>query len=294
VLKNDPDNAPSPTTSSAWHSTNWPTPTARKRSGAMRFALRPDIVEAHRALAGVAIHRGDPGALAQEADQIIALQPAAPDGYLLRGSRRDRSQTVRHRRRVPSQVDCKRKLPNNPAAYVQLGNLQMAQSQYAEAQKFYQQALDQDPNSTEALGGVLNVDLIQKQPDRAIAGARAQLAKFPKNAGFHIMLGQLLLEQAKDLPDRRSRSSNKPSTWTRNNSEAMVKLGVVQNLRGASDQALQTFPMARKSIPTKSVSTCWPVASTRASRIGIMPSSSTRKRLKFSPTIRWPRTTWPT
>ncbi len=47
--------------------------------------LRNGIVEAHRALAGVAIHRGDAAGLAQEADQIIALQPEAPDGYLLRG-----------------------------------------------------------------------------------------------------------------------------------------------------------------------------------------------------------------
>ena len=51
----------------------------------------------------------------------------------------------------------------------------------------------------DALGGVLNVDLVQKQPDKAIATARTELAKYPKNAGFHIMLGQLLLEQKKDL-----------------------------------------------------------------------------------------------
>ena len=73
------------------------------------------------------------------------------------------------------------------------------QNQSAEAQKAYQQALDQDPNSTDALGGVLNVDLAQKQPDRAIATAKTQLAKYPKNAGFHIILGELLMEQKKDF-----------------------------------------------------------------------------------------------
>ncbi len=46
--------------------------------------LQPDIVEAHRALAGSAIHDNDVSALGQEANQIIALVPAAPDGYLLR------------------------------------------------------------------------------------------------------------------------------------------------------------------------------------------------------------------
>ena len=72
---------------------------------------------------------------------------------------------------------------------MQLGNLRVAQNQLAEAQKAYQQALDQDPNSTDALGGVLNVDLMQKQPDRAIATAKITIGKYPKNAGFHIMLG---------------------------------------------------------------------------------------------------------
>ncbi|MGB9265045.1 MAG: tetratricopeptide repeat protein [Terriglobales bacterium] len=200
--------------------------------------LRPDIIEAHRALAGVAIRHGDPGALAQEADQIIALQPAAPDGYLLRGiaeiNRKEYATADEYLHRSLQ------KEPNNPAAYIQLGNLQMVQSKFAEAQKFYQQALDQDPNSTEALGGVLNVFLIQKQPDRAIAGARAQLAKFPKNTGFHVMHGQLLLEQAKDLPGA-EQEFKQAIDLDKKNSEAMVQLGVVQNLRGASDQALQTY-----------------------------------------------------
>src|SRR5208337_4181623 len=130
--------------------------------------------------------------------------------------------------------------PNNPGAYVQLGNLRMAQNQYAEAQKAYQQALDQDPNSTDALGGVLNVDLVQKQPDRAIAMAKTQLSRYPKNAAFYIMLGQLLMEQKKDLAGA-EQEFKQASDLDKKNSEAMVKLGLVQNARGATDQALQTY-----------------------------------------------------
>src|SRR5208337_2486304 len=154
-------------------------------------------VEAHRALAGVAIQRSDAGGLAQEADQIIALQPAAPDGYLLRGvAEIDRKQFALADEYLHRSLE---KEPNNPGAYVQLGNLRMAQNQFAEAQKAYQQGLDQDPNSTDALGGVLNVDVTQKQPDRAIATVKAQLSRYPRNIGFHIMLGQLLMEQKNDL-----------------------------------------------------------------------------------------------
>jgi tetratricopeptide (TPR) repeat protein len=135
---------------------------------------------------------------------------------------------------------CLEKAPNNPAAYVQLGNLRMAQNNFAEAQKAYQQALDQDPSSTDALGGVLNVELIQKQPDKAIATVKTQLAKYPKNAEFHIMLGQLLLDQTKDLAAGEA-EFKQAADLDKKNAEAMVKLGVVQNERGAIDQALQTY-----------------------------------------------------
>jgi tetratricopeptide (TPR) repeat protein len=199
--------------------------------------LRNDIVEAHRALAGVAIHRSDAGALAQEADQIIALQPAAPDGYLLRAvAEIDRKQFSTADEYIKRSLE---KEPNNPAAYVQLGNLRMAQSQYAEAQKAYQQALDQDPNSTDALGGVLNVDQVQKQPDRALARLKTQLSRYPQNVGFHIMLG-VLMEQSKDLAGA-EQEFKQASDLDKKNSEALVKLGVVQNERGNTEQALQTY-----------------------------------------------------
>jgi len=237
VLKNDPDNAVAHYQQGLAFDQLGNTNRAEAEwRDAVR--LRPDIVEAHRALAGVAIHRSDPGGLAQEADQIIALQPAAPDGYLLRAvADIDRKQFSTADEFIKRSLE---KEPSNPAAYVQLGNLRMAQSQYAEAQKAYQQALDQDPNSTDALGGVLNVDLVQKQPDRAIATANTQLARYPKNVGFHIMLGQLLMAQKKDLAGA-EQEFKRASELDKKNSEALVKFGLVQNLRGATDQALQTY-----------------------------------------------------
>ena len=245
VLKNDPDNAVAHYQQGlAFDQLGNSSRAEAEWRNAVR--LRPEIVEAHRALAGVAIQRSDAGGLAQEADQIIALQPAAPDGYLLRGvAEIDRKQFALADEYLHRSLE---KEPNNPGAYVQLGNLRMAQSQYAEAQKAYQQGLDQDPNSTDALGGVLNVDLVQKQPDRAIATAKTQLARYPKNAGFHIMLGVLLMEQNKDLAGA-EQEFKQASDLDKKNSEALVKLGLVQNARGNTDQALQTYLDGAKTNP---------------------------------------------
>jgi tetratricopeptide (TPR) repeat protein len=236
VLKNDPDNAV------AHHQEGLAFDQLGKTNQAEAewreaVRIRPDLVDAHRALAGVAIHRNDPGGLAQEADQIIAFQPGAPDGYLLRAvAEIDRKQYSTADDYIHRSLE---KEPNNPAAYVQLGNLRMAQNQHAEAQKAYQQALDQDPTSTNALGGLLNVDQAQKQPDRAIARLKTQLSKYPQNVGFHIMLGALL-EERKDLAGA-EQEFKQASDLDKKNSEALARLGMVRNERGATDQALQTY-----------------------------------------------------
>jgi tetratricopeptide (TPR) repeat protein len=244
VLKNDPDNAVAHYQQGLAFDQLGNTNRAEAEwRDAVR--LRPDIVEPHRALAGVAIHRNDPGGLAQEADQIIALQPAAPDGYLLRAvAEIDRKQYSTADEYIHRSLE---KEPNNPAAYVQLGNLRMAQNKYAEAQKAYQQGLDQDPNFTDAMGGLLNVDQAQKQPDRAIARLKTQLSRYPQNVGFHIMLGALL-EERKDLAGA-EQEYKQASALDKKNSEALVKLGAVQSERGATDQALQTYLDGSKANP---------------------------------------------
>lgn len=245
VLKNDPDNAVAHyQLGLAFDEIGNASRAESEWRDAVR--LRPDIVEAHRALAGSAIHRNDPSALAQEADQIIALQPSAPDGYLLRGvAEIDRRQYAAAEEYLKRSIE---KEPDNPAAYVQLGNLRMAENQPAEAQKAYQQALDQDPNSADALGGVLNVDLTQKQPDKAMATIKAEVARYPNNSGFHVMLGDLLKEQAKDVAGAEA-EYRRAAELNKNNIGALVKLGMVQSQRGASDTALQTYLDAARNNP---------------------------------------------
>ena len=62
------------------------------------------------------------------------------------------------------------------------------------------------------------------------------------------MLGQLLMEQKKDLPGAEA-EFKQASDLDKKSSEALVKLGVVQNPRGAADDALQTFAEGSKTNP---------------------------------------------
>jgi Flp pilus assembly protein TadD len=54
------------------------------------------------------------------------------------------------------------------------------------------------------------------------------------------MLGQLLVEQKKDLAGAEA-EFKQASELDKKNGEALVKLGMVQSARGATDQALQTY-----------------------------------------------------
>ena len=208
--------------------------------------LQPELLDPHRALAGVAIRQNDWSVLGQEADQIIALQPADPQGYWLR------AMADIGRKQYPSADEyIKRSLEkdaNNPSAYLQLGDLRMAQNQWAEAQKAYQQALDQDPNSIDALDGVIKVEVMQKQPDKAMATLKAQLARYPNNSGFHAMLGALLKEQKKDMPGAEA-EFQKAVELNKNNVPAYLNLALVQVQRGAIDTALQTYLDAARDNP---------------------------------------------
>jgi Flp pilus assembly protein TadD len=89
---------------------------------------------------------------------------------------------------------------------------------------------------------------MQKQPDRAIATAKVQISRNPKNAGFHIMLGQLLIDQKKDLAGAEA-EFKQALDLDKKNVEAQVKLGMVQSERGSRDQALQTYLDGSKAFP---------------------------------------------
>jgi tetratricopeptide (TPR) repeat protein len=131
---------------------------------------------------------------------------------------------------------------------VQLGNLRIAQNNPGEAQKAFQRALDLDPNASDALGGVLNVYLIQKQLDKALAVARAEVAKNPNNAGFHIILGRLLFEQQKDATGAEV-EFKRAADLDKSNVDALLNLGMTQTAQGRNDQALNTYLDAAKNNP---------------------------------------------
>jgi tetratricopeptide (TPR) repeat protein len=208
--------------------------------------IRPDMTDAQRALAALALRRGDLDALLRTAQQIITSQPASPDGFLLKGLA-----DLAHQKYSDAQQDAEQaaqRAPQNPAPYVQLGNIQLTQKHFPDAEKFYQQALDKDPSSSEGLSGLMNTYFAEKQFDKAIAAAKAQIAKSPSNSNFYDLLGTAFFNGKKDLPSAEA-ALQKAIALDKNNVDALEKLGKVEFQEGAADKALALYQQSIKDNP---------------------------------------------
>ncbi len=245
ALRNDPDNA----TAHFWLGNAFAQQHNDDQAEAeWRLAVktRPDLAGAQRALAAMALRRNDVDALLQTAQQIIAAQPYAADGYIFKGIADLARQKYSDAQQDAEQAE--QRAPRSPAPYVQLGNIQLIQKHYDQALTFYQQALDKDPSSAEGLSGVMNTCFVLKQFDKAIAAANAQIAKSPNNANFYDLLGTALFNGKKDLPGAEA-ALRKAVELDKNNADALEKLGKVQIQEGSVDKALALYQQSIKDNP---------------------------------------------
>jgi cellulose synthase operon protein C len=208
--------------------------------------LRPNLTDAQRSLAALELHRGDVEAVLQTAQQIITAEPNSPDGFILKAIAELARQKYSEAQQDAEQAA--QRAPQNPAPLVQLGAIQLTQKHFADAEKFYLQALDKDPSSTEGLSGLMNTYFAEKQPDKAIAAANAQLAKSPNSSNFYDLLGTALFNGKKDLPGADA-ALRRAIQLDKNNVDALEKLGKVQVQEGAADQALALYQQSIKDNP---------------------------------------------
>jgi cellulose synthase operon protein C len=156
--------------------------------------LRPDLTDAQRSLALLAMRKGDMTTLEQAATQLMTLQSGVPEGYSLRAvAEINRKQFAAAEEDIHKAIDIG---PQSQLGYVEMGNLKFVQKQYEDATQAYQDALDRDANSSDALRGLMNTYIAQKQADRAVAVAEAQIAKSPSNGDFYDLLGTAFSQHA--------------------------------------------------------------------------------------------------
>jgi cellulose synthase operon protein C len=210
---------------------------------------RPDLIDAQRALVLVALRKGDMNELEAHADQIIQLQPTVADGYAMRAlSRMRRGQLAQAEPDIQKAIAV---APQSAAGYLQMGNLMLARKNFPEAERAYQQALDRDNRSSDALSGLIKAYISQNDPTTGYTVARAQIAKVPDSSAFYDLLGTALFDHKRnhqDLDDAEA-SLNKSIQLDDHNVDAWLKLIQVQAVRDSADLALSTCEHALEKNP---------------------------------------------
>jgi cellulose synthase operon protein C len=208
--------------------------------------IRPDLTDAQRSLASVELSRNEVGAVMLTAQEIIKTEPFSADGFLLKAAAE-----LASRQYAPAQQDAEeaaKRAPESPTPYVQMGTVQLAQDHYSEAEKLYQQALEKDPSSGDGLSGLMNTYFVQKEFDKAIVAANAQIARSPNTSNFYDLLGTALFNGKKDYPGAEA-ALRKAVELDKNNVDAIDKLGKVQVQEGSADRALALYQQSIKDKP---------------------------------------------
>lgn len=158
--------------------------------------LNPLATNAKVALARLQLAAGRTESSVGLADEALKAEPQNADARLVRVQA-----LIRRGELARAQVDLdvlKAKYPGSPAVHIQLGMLLGRKRQFPEARQEFERALQLQPDSLEAIGGLVALDLSTQRPDEARARVEA-LAKNPRAKPAALMLAGRTFAAAGDL-----------------------------------------------------------------------------------------------
>ncbi len=199
--------------------------------------LNPPGLDSLTQLAIIASRRGDLNMLTDLAEKTIAANPHFFGGYLWRAT-----VELAHHETDKAEADLKTAMadaPQNPQAYLMMGELRFAEKRYPEGAALFEKALDYDPNAVPALRWLVGYDLMRKQPGQALDRLNAQIAKSPKNSGFYDLLAQFQI-QNKDL-DQASATAQKAMQINPNDAQAVALYSALEVRNGQAANAVNAW-----------------------------------------------------
>lgn len=170
----------------------------------------------------------------------------------------------------------RRVLPDAEPVLTMTGNFFVLKGDYAAARQYFETALKKDPNSLDAISGLLAVDFANKNPAAAKARIEAEVAKAPQRTGLRLlasrtyaaagdlvkaeeslkstiaidptsadaysMLGQFYYQQNR-LDDGRQEFERMLSQQP-NSIQALTMLGIILNKQGRTDESIRRYEEA--------------------------------------------------
>ncbi len=207
--------------------------------------LRPNLSEAWLALCAGATQRSDWHSLQNASEQMMKYAPNSIDAYLNHATARFNQGDA-----VGAGADLlhvQQIAPQSAVPYAKLGQLRLAMRQPAEAETLFRQALSLDPDSLEAIRGIVQVDLLKNKPAEALKFVREQITRNPNKSELYLLQGELLL-QSKQL-DPALESLQRAVELNNKSVSALALLAQVQGAKGQPDQAIANYQKAIELAP---------------------------------------------
>ena len=199
--------------------------------------LNPSMLAVEASLASVALQQGDTNLLSDVAEKTIAAVPRFAGGYVWRAIVEMRKNDIA---KAESDLDTARSIaPRDASVYLQFAKLRFAQKRFPDGVALLEQALQYNPDSVEALRLLVDYDLYNKQPQKALDRVNQQIAARPQNSGFYDVLAILQI-QSKNL-DQAVATAQKAIQLNPADNEAVMLYSQVEMMRGQAANAIAVW-----------------------------------------------------
>lgn len=152
---------------------------------------RPGYLSALLELGNISLEMGDSASALRYADQIIVHSYWIVDAHLIAGNAyvlRGNAGAALGEFQLAASLN-----PNSASVEERIGRVLTTQGKFGEAETAYENALNADPAYSLALGGLVQNDLVQGQPERARARIEQQLNRDPGQYQLLLIKGQFCM-----------------------------------------------------------------------------------------------------
>ncbi|PWU06145.1 MAG: hypothetical protein C5B51_12935 [Terriglobia bacterium] len=200
----------------------------------------PNSVEARISLADLALKRGAAAEAIQHADVALALIPSHVQAQLIRGSALLRA--GRYEESGEALIRLARQVPELVDVQLQLAYVSLAKQKYSEAETEFKKVWDAHPQEWRALGGLVDTDLAEHRPEKAVARLEEELKRTHGAQQVRSMLVttalksgryNMAVEQLRTLADQ-----------TPDSIDPQLQLSNLYRLRGDLDGAIKILEKA--------------------------------------------------
>jgi tetratricopeptide (TPR) repeat protein len=199
--------------------------------------LNPALVSAKLRLSQLHLQRREVSTAVRLADDAVRTAPGSVTARLVR-ARANMAQGALSAAAVDLAL-LTENVPTLAVVHAQLGKLELQRSNFAASRRAFERALQLDSSSLDALRGVVELDVIEKRPERALALLEQRLRVSPNDASL-LMLTASLHQTRGDLA-RRESALLQVVQIDPGNQEAFVALAKLYMDQQKLDQALARF-----------------------------------------------------